>query len=178
MIVRKKTCKQCKAKFTPRTSTQVVCSWQCAIEYGKKQTSKALSQDTRRRKEQLKTRAQWLKEAQTEFNKYIRLRDSNLPCISCGRYHTGQYHAGHYRTVGSMPALRFNEDNCHKQCAPCNNHLSGNIVNYRLNLLQKIGQQRLDTLEGKHEPLHLSIDDIKAIKQTYRAKCKELECEN
>ena len=157
------------------SSTQVVCCWQCAIAYGQKQKTKDLKQDIRRRKEQLKTRAQWLKEAQTEFNKYIRLRDAHLPCISCGRHHTGQYHAGHYRTVGSMPALRFNEDNVHKQCSACNNHLSGNIVNYRINLLAKIGQQRLEILEGKHEPLHLSIDDIKAIKQTYKAKCKALE---
>ena len=52
------------------------------------------------RKAKLKSRSEWLKEAQAVFNKFIRLRDKDQPCISCGRYHQGQYHAGHYRSVG------------------------------------------------------------------------------
>ena len=88
--------------------------------------------ELREAKQRIKTRAEWLKEAQSEVNRYVRLRDKDLPCISCGRFHNGQYHAGHYRTVGSAPELRFELSNIHKQCAPCNNHLSGNIVNYRL----------------------------------------------
>jgi hypothetical protein len=116
----------------------------------------------------------YTKEAQKWFNKFIRLRDDKEPCISCQRHHTGQYHAGHYRTVGSAPELRYDEDNCHKQCSPCNNHLSGNIVNYRPNLINKIGQERVDWLEGPHKPAKLSIDDLKLIIEKYKAKCKEL----
>jgi len=59
------------------------------------------------RKEKVKTKGQHLRDAQSEFNKYIRLRDAKEPCISCGRFHTGQYHAGHYLTVGAKPELRF-----------------------------------------------------------------------
>jgi hypothetical protein len=116
-----------------------------------------------------------LREAQEVFNKYIRLRDFSQPCISCERYHEGQYHAGHYRSVGSAPHLRFNEDNCHKQCAPCNNHLSGNIVKYRPNLLIKIGVAALDTLESENKAQHYTIDEIKNIKSYYQLKVKELE---
>ncbi len=126
-------------------------------------------------RENLKSRADWLKDLQKVFNQFIRLRDKDLPCISCGRFHQGQWHAGHYRTTKACPELRFNEENCHKQCQPCNTHLSGNITEYRINLVQKIGLERVEWLERKdHKPLKLSIDEIKELIRVYKAKCKEL----
>lgn len=122
-------------------------------------------------KERVKTRGQWTKEAQAEFNKFIRLRDKDEPCISCQRFHTGQYHAGHYRSVGAHPELRFNELNNHKQCAPCNNHLSGNLVDYRINLIKKIGLEKVEWLEGPHKQEKLCIDEIKITKNKYKEKC-------
>jgi hypothetical protein len=127
------------------------------------------------RKEGLKTRGDYAKDAQTVFNRFIRLRDNERPCISCGRYHSGQYHAGHYRTVGGHPELRFIEINCHKQCSVCNNHKSGNIVEYRINLKARIGDDKLDWLEGPHEAKKYTIEQLKELKITYRNKCKELE---
>ena len=61
------------------------------------------SRRMRERKEKLKSRSDWLKDLQRVFNEFIRLRDADLPCISCGRYHQGQWHAGHYRSVGGLP---------------------------------------------------------------------------
>jgi len=128
------------------------------------------------RKDGLKKPAEWAKEAQTAVNRYVRLRDHLEPCISCGRHHQGQYHAGHYRSVGSCVELRFAVDeNIHKQCAPCNNHLSGNLIPYRVNLIKKIGQEKLDWLEGKHEAKHYTIDDFKAIKDKYNKLANELQ---
>lgn len=174
-------CKTCKAPATIKVQMNHFCSVDCAYVHARKLQDKAreAKEDKAKRlhqekKKALKTRAEWLKEAQAEFNRFIRLRDKDLPCISCGRYHQGQYHAGHYLTVGANPELRFTEENCHKQCAPCNNHLSGNIVNYRKRLIDKIGAARLEWLEGKHEPLKLTIEQIQEIKTKYRNKCKEL----
>ena len=126
-------------------------------------------------RERLKSRGDWIKEAQTEFNKFIRLRDINEPCISCQKHHSGQYHAGHYLTTSAHPELRFNENNCAKQCQPCNTHLSGNLIRYRANLIIKIGVEAVEELEGPHPLSKLSIDDIKAIKQKYRTKTRELQ---
>jgi hypothetical protein len=122
----------------------------------------------------LKSRQQWLKEAQVAFNRYIRTRDAAEPCISCGRFHTGAYDAGHYRSVGAQPAIRFNEDNCHKQCVPCNQHKGGNVIEYRLRLLQKIGPERLAFLEQDHPAVKYTIEDAKRIKALYRDKNKQL----
>ena len=177
-----KTCKACKSQFTPIRQFQVVCnSYLCAIAYAnlarERQNKKEVSEYQKEKKERLqalKTKSDWLKETQIVFNSYIRLRDKALPCISCQRFHSGQYHCGHYRTVGSSPHLRFDEENCSKQCSACNNHLSGNIVNYRRNLEQKIGRERLDLLESNNRNVHYSIDDIKDIKLFYKSKIKDL----
>jgi hypothetical protein len=122
----------------------------------------------------MKSRADWLREAQAAFNRYIRLRDHDKPCISCGRQHQGQWHAGHYRSVGACPELRFMELNVHKQCAPCNDHLSGNIVEYRRGLIERIGIDQVEWLEGNHEAKKYTIEEIKAIKAEYTHKSKEL----
>lgn len=167
-------CRVCKTKFQRFNTLQVVCSAKCALDYAREQERKKEARELRERKRALKTRSDWLKEAQVEFNKFIRERDADLPCISCGRHHQGQYHAGHYRTVGACPELRFNELNCHKQCAPCNNHKSGNIVEYRINLVAKIGQAAVEWLEGPHDPVKYTIDEIKEIKRLYRQKTREL----
>ena len=148
-------CKECSEYYTKFRSTQQVCSVKCAMAMGKrkaeekrKKLEKAdrleASRRMRERKEKLKSRSDWLKDLQRVFNEFIRLRDADLPCISCGRYHQGQWHAGHYRSVGACPELRFNEDNAHKQCSACNSHLSGNILEYRLGLIEKIGLERVE----------------------------------
>lgn len=178
-----KRCKspECRQSFQPRNSMQVVCSPKCglalaAIQRKRKEAQIAREdrQKTREQRERIKTRSDYLKEAQVAFNAWIRERDRDLPCISCGRHHQGQYHAGHYRTVGGNPELRFSPLNCHKQCAPCNNHKSGDIVNYRIELVRRIGAGMVDWLEGPHEPMHYTVDDLKAIKTEYRAKLKAL----
>ena len=155
----------------------MVCSPLCAYQYAQTNRVKNERKELREIKQKLKTKSDWLREAQTIFNTYIRSRDAKQPCISCNRYHKGQYHAGHYRTVGAAPELRFSEINCHKQCSSCNNYLSGNLLEYRKNLIKKIGLELVEWLEGKHEPKHWTIDDIKQIKQTYRDKIKMLDME-
>ncbi|MDT0208491.1 recombination protein NinG [Serratia marcescens] len=186
-------CKICREWFHPRSFNE----WWCSPEHGAvfgiqerdKQRQKAIQKAEQQRKAEVHAERQSLKirklsvkplsyfakQAQQAFNAYIRERDSGLPCISCGRYHEGQYHAGHYRTVGAHPELRFNEDNCHGQCAPCNNHLSGNIANYTPNLIAKIGRERYEALISHHEPCRYTRVDFERIRDAYRAKLKDLK---
>lgn len=180
--VRQKTCKACGSKFRPSLSTQKACSVKCALDLApanQDKARKAIAQRERReikvRKERVKSRADHVRETQAVFNEWIRLRDAALPCVSCGRHHEGQYHAGHYRTVGANPELRFEPLNVWKQCAPCNNHKSGDIVNYRIELVKRIGADSVAWLEGPHEAQRYTIEDLKAIKAEYRAKIRELK---
>lgn len=177
-MARCKVCKQPK----PDPLRPTCFNFDCQVNYATKHAKKQRTQKEKKErakiktlKATLKTKAKWFKEAQVEFNSFIRVRDRGEECISCQRPHAGQYHAGHYRSVGAHPELRFNEDNCHKQCSACNNHLSGNIVDYRINLVKKIGQDRVDIIEGPHEAKKYTIDDIREIKALYKRKLKKLK---
>ncbi|MBI6975122.1 MULTISPECIES: recombination protein NinG [Pseudomonas] len=172
----------CRASFIPSRMGQAVCSPACALIDGPRHAPKARKaladierKDIKVRKEKLKSRADHLKDTQQAFNAWIRARDAGQPCISCGRHHEGQYHAGHYRTVGANPELRFEPLNAWKQCAPCNNHLSGNLINYRISLLQRIGEEKVAWLEGPHEAKKYTVEELKAMTAEYRAKTRELK---
>lgn len=162
------------------------CKEECRLEYGIKNTRKVQEKaknerDRRYKKARMESRkndkSYRARMAQQSFNAFIRERDRNDACVSCGRFHEGQYHAGHYRSVGAAPELRFEESNCHKQCAPCNNHLSGNIAEYRINLIKKIGLDKVEWLEGKHEPKRYTVEDFREIEKRYKEKIKALKSE-
>lgn len=183
---RPKKCKNpaCGISFPPQRLGQAVCSPKCGLaikDVNREKARKAIAdlgrKEIRAAKERIKPKGQYIKEAQTAFNAWIRERDAALPCISCGRHHQGKYDAGHYRTVGSNPALRFEPLNCHRQCSPCNTHKSGDIVNYRIELVKRIGPDKVDWLEGPHDPKRYTIEDLKNIKADYLAKTKELKRE-
>lgn len=180
-MANKTLCPICRQPAAERFGLKLFCSMEHAVSWAKTQQDKRKAKEKteakrkdREKLKSLKTRSEWLKEAQTVFNKYIRLRDANLPCVSCGRFHQGQWHAGHYLSVGAHPELRFNELNVWRQCQPCNAHLSGNQINYRKELVRRIGAEEVEKLESKHEPLKLAIPEIQELIATYKNKCKEL----
>jgi hypothetical protein len=167
-------CKVCKEVFTRSRPLQSVCSPICAIALAQTKREQADRKIYKVKKESLKTRSDYMKEAQAALNAWIRLvRDNGEPCISCGRHHTGQYHAGHYRSRGAMPMLALEPRNIHKQCSVCNNHKSGNLTEYRINLLKKVGQAEVEWLEGPHDARKYTIDDLIEIRDKYRALVNE-----
>ena len=136
--------------------------------------------ETRKRKEAIKTIPQLIKEAQVEFNAYIRARDYLQPCICCGMpLGTGEvggaFDAGHYRSTGSASHLRFHEDNVHGQRKHCNRYGAGRAVDYRIGLIQRIGLDRVEALESDNTPRKWTREELIQIRDTYRQKRKELE---
>lgn len=175
-------CKFCKIKFNQRYINIRYClqTEECIKEFNqfvKNQRQKAYKKETKEKKEAIMSRSEWLNIAQKVFNLYIRTRDKALPCISCGT-NKGQFHAGHYRSVGSSPHLRFNENNCHAQCATCNNYLSGNLILYRKNIIFKIGLSEVEIIESDQGILKLSIPEIKELIAFYKAKIKQIQKDN
>lgn len=172
----------CVIKFVPARLGQKVCGYQCGLAIAPANQDvarKAIDQRERReirvRKEKLKSRADHLKDCQTAFNSWVRQRDIGLPCVSCGRHHNGQWQAGHFKSVGGHPSLRYEPLNVWRQCAPCNTHKSGDLLNYRIELVHRIGLEKVEWLEGPHEPKKYTIDELKAMTADYRAKTRELK---
>ena len=141
------------------------------------------AKQTRERKAALKTRSDHLKAAQVAFNAFIRERDKEQPCICCGRTSEKQYltgtnwDCGHYRSTGSAPHLRFNEDNAHRQLTVCNRHGAGRAVDYRIGLIARIGLARVEALETDQAPAKWTADELIVIRDTYRAKLRALKKE-
>lgn len=197
MNLRAKTCSICKQKYQPKGSFDKVCSsFECrhafALKVAEKSKAKREKEAKRQqaserkadreKKETLKTRAEILQEAQVAFNAYIRERDriAGHPCISSGKpldwYSGNAVDCGHYRSVGSSPHLRFNEDNAHAQSKHDNRYLAGNVVEYRKGLIQRIGLEAVEALESDNAPRHYTRDELIRIRDKYRAKLKELKC--
>lgn len=179
-------CKSCRQPFERKRLSQIVCSDDCAITLAqflrdKKERAEAkrVRSIDKERKEKLKSRSDWMKEAQTAFNAYIRKRDqlAGHMCISSGRplnWSGNQVDAGHFLSVGSAPHLRFNEDNVHAQSKHDNQFLSGNAVRYRQGLIERIGLDRVEALESDNTTKKYTIDDLKEIIRTYKQKLKDL----
>ena len=175
----KRKCKQCGVEFQKTEPLQSVCSIKCSIDrsyqLNKKKREKALNDEVNSMKESLMKRKDWVNLFQKVFNTYIRMRDKNLPCISCGRNNVEEFHAGHY-IASTYQYHRFNEDNVHKQCSQCNTHLRGNLIPYRIELIKRIGLERVEYLENtRHMMLEITISELKEKITEYKAKIKELK---
>lgn len=182
----------CRVPFEPRfRSTEVCCSDAHAIEYAREssperrerqrqQIDRHQRRETRLEKiavrERLKSIGKLLQEAQREFNRWVLQRDIAEGCISCdvGRNYDGQWTAGHYRTTAAATHLRFNPDNVWKQCGQCNHHKSGNVVEYRIRLVAKIGATRVEALENDSRSTKWSRDELVAMRRKFCADWRTL----
>lgn len=190
MGLKQKTCKSCRQKFTPTRPMQSACSTACAIAIAARKREKQAQQEearkrreTRQRLDAAKSRADWLREAQTAVNRYVRLRDRDKGCVSCDRPATwdGQWHASHFRSVGAASAVRFNLWNIHKACSVCNHHLSGNVAGYMPRLIEKVGPEKVEWLQQQNQIVRYEIEYLKRLKSVFNrranrvAKRKEIE---
>lgn len=122
-----------------------------------------------------RTYKQALERAKRAFHSFIRERDRELPCISCGTSVASVFHAGHYMSSGNYPIHRFNERNVHKQCQRCNYFKSGNLLEYRKGLILKIGVEWVEKLENGESKWTYTIEDLDIIHDAYKEKLRELK---
>jgi hypothetical protein len=165
-------CKNCKDKFEPIRFNHKFClKDECIKAFVEEVKVKQWKETKTRMKNDLKTTQDWLKEAQTIFNKFIRLRDTGLNCISCGQKINGVKHASHYLSSGGHSAVRFHEDNVWVSCYKCNVMLSGNQIEYRKSLIKKIGVERVEWLEENGSKVKKwTIDELKELIRIYKNK--------
>jgi len=172
--LKQKKCRYCKDTFTPFNSLQPFCfKTECIQEHNKVTREKKARKVKKEFKESDKSTL--LKLAQTVANKYIRLRDLNKPCISCEHIGERQIHAGHYRPMGNNQQLRFYTLNIFAQCSICNNYLSGNLANYRINLIKKLGLEKIEKIEANQERGNYTVEYLQRLIKVFRKKTKLYE---
>ncbi|ATQ77884.1 ninG protein [Massilia violaceinigra] len=170
----------CRTPFAPRSMTHKACSPDCAAALALATRQAAERKADRARKQAIKPRGKHMEETQAVFNAFIRERDrlAGYACISSGRpldWSGNNVDAGHFRSRGSAPHLRFNEDNVHAQSKQENRYASGNAVDYRIGLIKRIGLAAVEALEADQAPRKWTIEELAAIKFEYRQKLKHLK---
>jgi uncharacterized protein with PIN domain len=146
------------------------------LEYAKLNKHKKEKREIKAMRERTKSISSWRRDLQQVFNQYIRLRDANKGCISCGKPLKEKYDAGHFYSVGSYPNLRFHESNCFGQCVECNQHKHGNLLEYRERILDRITYEQLEELLAKKDlPLRLSLPEIQEKIKEYKHKVKQFK---
>ena len=179
-------CKSCKEKFEQYEFNNKYCkSIDCQTDKAlfklgkiKKQQDKERRYEKKVLKEKLKTKSDYEKELETVVNTFIRLRDKELPCVSCGAS-AGAFKltAGHFYPAGSYRNIRFDEDNIHGQCwFNCNKNRHGNLQEYRVGIVSRITENGLEELDKRARvPRHYSIPELILLKQEYKEKVRQLK---
>ena len=120
-----------------------------------------------------------LKKADSEFSRYIRLRDSDetgfTMCCTCGKIlHWKQMDCGHFRGRSNR-ATRWIENNAHAQCKTCNQENDGEHFKYADFLIRKYGREIVSELTMSSNMdfkfTQLEVDDIA---KYYKQKADEL----
>jgi len=187
--------KKCKAKgcgvvFSPARSFQCWCSPDCAVliarEKKEQAETKARQADRKAdkaKKEGMKSLGELRKEAQAQFNRFIRFRDqiAGHGCICCGRplnWNSGKpggdVDAGHYLSRGASIELAFDERNVNAQAKSCNRPGGTTRAQFRVGMVQRYGEAVVGELEGPHKLEQLRHDDLRAIRDKYRKMANEL----
>ena len=146
-----KKCKICSSEFFVERFNQKTCDYKCAIILAKQNQAEKVKKEWKLEKavlkDKLKTLGEYEADAKKSFQKWVRLRDKDMPCISCGTTTSDLYDGGHYFKAELFSGLIFDPRNCHKQCRKCNRFLGGNEIQYRLGLVQRFGIDFVEQLE-------------------------------
>jgi len=107
------------------------------------------------------------------FSLYIRLRDKNKVCISCGKKSDNK-EAGHFYSR-SVLSLRWDGDNVNGQCVYCNQNLKGNLPGYENGIIQRYGRGVLDRLERTSSmQVKFKIFELSDMIDIYEEKIKKI----
>lgn len=171
----------CGKGYEKRSPLQRACSPACEKKIVESKKSK---KEARLKEAGDKTKATykaWLESAQTVCNSFIRMRDKELPCISCGCKMVSSGNgskritAGHLFSVGGHSAVRFDEDNIHGQCFECNASSKFDAGKYIEEMIKRTSEVEFEVLRAKaYEPKKWEVSELKAIQSYYLTKIKEL----
>lgn len=173
-------CRVCKQEYVRQRIGQKVCSIKCSIA----QAADKVTKDTKKaniaaKREFYANDKKYVeKRARSYFHRWIKWRDRDLPCCACGRsmndLPSRAIHACHYRPSGQNSAIRYHEWNVNLGCSQCNTNKSGNITEYRILLVEKIGVEAVEWLESQNHVYRWTIEELREVRDEYANRLKSL----
>lgn len=183
-------CRYCRQPYKPARMGQGCClNLDCIIQAGQARKAKEAAKQAKAERAAIKVRKEAAKrpktlqaEAQAAINAYRRYQDiaAGYGCIDCGKPFEpqklgGSVDGGHYLSRGSHPHLAFVEMNINAQKKNCNRPGGSTAAAHRLGMIARYGLEAVEALEADTAPRRYRDDDYRAIRDTYRAKLKELK---
>jgi hypothetical protein len=183
-------CKICKSKFIQKRALQPVCdTYECKVAYAlnvaEKSKQRKIKQEEDinllfKEKAENKKLTYLLNNVKNLCHEYIRLRDKNLPCISCNNQWNIDFQAGHFYKAELYSNLKFDENNISGQCRNCNLRKDGNVSGYRAGIIQRYGEEHLKQLddiakEFKQSNYKWDREELETLRKHYKEKIKELK---
>lgn len=116
-----------------------------------------------------------IKEADSWFSKFIRLRDNNI-CYTCNKQlDMSSSQCGHFIPRDSL-LYKYDESNSRCQCYVCNIRKKGNYIPYTLNMIKKYGIAKITKMWSNYlkDKKQMSREDYEKIITTYKDKYEQL----
>lgn len=173
-------CKVCKSEYIKRSITHKTCSVECSIIYIEAEKKKSYRKEYIYKKTQSYTRTDWIRFAQTEVNRYVRIRDqiAGHKCICCNEllnWSGSQVDAGHWRSTGSAPHLRFDVfGNINAQRKHCNRWRAGRAMDQEPIIRGRWGNEIADAILADQQSRKWTIPELIEIRDGFREWANEL----
>lgn len=187
MTMRRSLCPHCRKRLEPNERIHMACvePWAEALQAKADRVKARKARElakldralTRQRKAALKTLSQLEGECRDIVQKMARIRDRDQGCISCDKpanWH-GQWHGSHYRSHGACSSLQFHLWNISKACWICNKIFSGRIDGYKVGIVARHGQERLDWLDSQPTLKRYSRDYLLRFKKVMGKRLRRME---
>lgn len=148
---KKKICKTCQTpQFLWAYGNCKECHTKVKLQ-GTPKATKVYSTSTSQYKPVERSIPELVKLATITFNRWVKQRDTagvGGNCISCGTWYPAkELQSGHYMP-STYTILKFNEDNVSIECEKCNCSDTNHLKFYRINLIKKIGLEKVLELEN------------------------------
>jgi len=173
MSNKRKVCKHCREYFPAEGMIKVPVGTFCKFDHvtlwlaekNRKEAEKKHKQQKRVKVEskkkdkarlrELRKRSAWYADLQILVNQYVKYRDTDKPCCTCGTTNPNiKYDAGHFHTRKARPDIRFELTNIHKQCSQqCNVFGAGMRNEFEKFIAEKYGPDHVEMLERVRPPL-------------------------
>lgn len=106
------------------------------------------------KKPKVKSISKLMREADRLFSIKVREKgaqnDTNH-CFTCGNgFLIRHLQCGHYISR-AVKCLRWEKNNCRPQCVGCNIFKKGNIIEFRINLVEDIGDVKVEEMESRRK---------------------------
>lgn len=121
----------------------------------------------------------WLQKLQADINHLVRVIDNEHDCISQKTaWEDNMMDAGHFYSRGGSPVIRFHLLNIWAQSKYANNHLGGDYGNFRMNLVDLYGEDKvaiIDELKVSEVSRKWVIPELKDARDITRTAVRDLK---